>query len=233
MAVAKLLLFDIDGTLLSIVERELNVFGKSLERIFGESGSLDGYSFAGKTDHQIVLDLLSESGRSVEEIEDRLPAMKEHYFEVLDLMLTESSMNVLPGVKRLLDELASIPSVVLGLQTGNWRRAADIKLARYELSGYFEIGAFGDGQPDRIGLPPLARARAEELTGEPIQPENTVIIGDTALDVACARSWGMASLGVATGSTSREELRDQGADLAVTALTEIDADGLLALTESK
>lgn len=232
MALKKLLLFDIDGTLLSIVERELNVFGSSLRKIFGDFGSMDGYSFAGKTDHQIVLDLLSKAGRTPEEIESELPDLKEHYFEQLDRMLGEETMKVLPGVLELLDDLAGRSDVLLGLQTGNWRRAADIKLERYGLSAHFEVGAFGDGQPDRNGLPPLALERAIDLAGEPIAAADTVIIGDTALDVACARAWGMSSLGVATGSTSLEELKGTGADRAVATLAEVDADGLLDLIRS-
>ncbi|MFQ5525498.1 MAG: HAD family hydrolase [Thermoanaerobaculia bacterium] len=230
MAVTQLLLFDIDGTLLSIAKRELNVFGRALETIFDTSGPLDGYSFAGKTDHQIAFDLLSRAGRSEREIQTGLPAMKEHYFAILDEMLTESSMKVLPGVVEILDELVTVRSAIVGLQTGNWRGAADIKLSRYGLDGYFEVGAFGDEQPDRSRLPLLARNRAEESTGRAIEAEQTVIIGDTALDVACAKACGMASVGVATGSTSQDELRGAGADLVVSSLAEIDADSLLGLT---
>ncbi len=229
MAIATLVLFDIDGTLLSIAERELNIFGQALEKVFGDIGPLDGYSFAGKTDHQIVVDLLSRVGKNASEIEAGLPAMQEHYFDILDGMLAQSSMAVLPGVVELLNGLAASRSVILGLQTGNWRRAAEIKLTRYGLGHYFDVGAFGDGQLDRLGLPPLACRRAVEATGETIGAENTVIIGDTALDVACARSSGMVSIGVATGSTGRDELEEAGADLVVSTLAEIDADELLDL----
>ena len=156
--------------------------------------------------------------------------MKRCYFQLLDAMLTASSMSVLPGVRELLNELAAIPGVVVGLQTGNWREAAEIKLARFGLAGYFEVGAFGDDQPDRGALPILARSQAEETTGLVIGPGQTVIIGDTALDVACARTWNMASVGVATGRTSRDELRAAGADLVVSTLAEVDAPSLLGLT---
>ena len=115
----KLVLFDIDGTLLSIAERELNVFGLALERVFGTAGSIEAYSFAGKTDHQIVFELLTSAGRAASQIESGLPDLKDCYFEMLDEMLDASSMAVLPGVIELLDRLAKDPSVVLGLQTGN------------------------------------------------------------------------------------------------------------------
>lgn len=229
----KLVLFDIDGTLLSIAERELNVFGLALERVFGTAGSIEAYSFAGKTDHQIVFELLSGAGRAASQIESGLPDLKDCYFEMLDEMLDPSSMVVLPGVIELLDQLAEESSVVLGLQTGNWEVAAEMKLSRFGLASYFVAGAFGDGHLDRKTLPPLARARAEQQVGGRISPKKTVIVGDTALDVACARTWDMASVGVATGSTSQLELQAAGADLVVPTLADLDAGRLLGLVSSE
>ncbi len=225
----KLVLFDIDGTLLSIAQRELNVFGLALERVFGTAGPIDDYSFAGKTDHQIAFELLSRAGKAATEIESGLPDMKDRYFEMLDDMLEVSSMTVLPGVIEFLNELAENSAVVLGLQTGNWEVAAEIKLARFGLDRYFVVGAFGDGHLDRDPLPLLARARAEQRVGEEIRPRDTVIIGDTALDVACARTCEMVSVGVATGSTSQIELRAAGADLVVPSLVQLEVDRLLDL----
>lgn len=229
MALARLVLFDIDGTLLSIAQRELSVFGLALERVFGTTGPIDDYSFAGKTDHQIAFELLSGAGRAASEIESGLPDMKDSYFEMLDEMLEVSSMDVLPGVIELLDELAENSSIVLGLQTGNWEVAAEIKLSRFGLDRYFSVGAFGDGHLDRNSLPPLARARAEQQVGNRICSEDTVIIGDTALDVACARTWEMPCVGVATGSTSQVELQAAGADLVVPTLAQLDIGRLLGL----
>ncbi len=229
MALAKLVLFDIDGTLLSIAHRELNVFGLALEHVFGTAGPIDDYSFAGKTDHQIAFELLSLAGKPANEIESGLPDVQKSYFKMLDDMLDASSMTVLPGVFELLDELAEDPSIVLGLQTGNWEVAAAIKLARFGLDGYFAVGAFGDGHPDRSTLPPMARERAERRLGRAIRKGDTVIIGDTTLDVDCARAWEMVSVGVATGSTSRTELQAAGADLVVPTLAQLDAGRLLDL----
>jgi phosphoglycolate phosphatase-like HAD superfamily hydrolase len=232
MAVAgspKLFLFDIDGTLLSIAKRELNVFSLALEQVFGTLGPIDDYSFAGKTDHQIAFELLSRAGRSVAEIESGLKELKNRYFEMLNEMLGVSSMEVLPGVIELLDGLAQDPGVVLGLQTGNWEVAAEIKLSRFSLDRYFLVGAFGDGHLDRNSLPSLARQRAERQVGNSINSRDTVIIGDTALDVACARTWDMVSVGVATGSTNQLELRAAGADLVVPTLAELEVDRLFGL----
>lgn len=225
-----LVLFDIDGTLLSIAERELNVFGRALESVYGTQGPIEDYSFAGKTDHQIVFELLSSAGWSTGDIESGLTNMKARYFEMLDGMLEASSMRVLPGVIELLDQLENESSAVLGLQTGNWEVAAGIKLARFGLEGYFSAGAFGDGNLDRTALPPLARERAERRLDREIEPRHTVVLGDTALDVACARASGMASIGVATGSASEAELEAAGADLVLSTLAELDAKQLLDLS---
>lgn len=229
----RLVLFDIDGTLLSIAERELNVFGLSLERVYGTSGPIDDYSFAGKTDHQITFELLSSAGRTADQIEAGLSEMKACYFEMLGDMLEHSNMAVLPGVVELLDVLEQDAAVILGLQTGNWEVAAEIKLSRFGLERYFLAGGFGDGHLDRHALPPAARERARERLGHEVDLGQSVIIGDTALDVACARTWNMAAVGVATGSTSQSELRDAGADLVVPDLSVLDADRLLGVARNR
>lgn len=225
----KLLLFDIDGTLLSLAQRELSVFGEALEEAYGTSGALEFYDFAGKTDHQIVLDLLLSAGLALETVEEGLESMQAIYLEMLDRELGPETMTVLPGVRELLAELEEEAEVVLGLQTGNWRGAADIKLSRYGLDSHFQVGAFGDGQADRSQLPALARHEAESRFAASIKSEDVVIIGDTALDVACAKHWEMASVGVATGSTELSVLGRAGADLVVSTLLELDAAGLLKL----
>lgn len=232
MAVAgsrRMVLFDIDGTLLSIAERELNVFGRALERSYGTTGPIEQYCFAGKTDHQITFELLSSAGLATEEIEDGLGAMMACYFEMLATMLETSSMVVLPGVVELLDELAVDQSVVLGLQTGNWEPAAELKLSRFGLDHYFVTGGFGDGHHDRHGLPTAAQERLRERLGHDVDLHHSIVIGDTALDIACARRWDMSAVGVATGSTSEGELHAAGADLVVPTLADLDATRLLEL----
>lgn len=224
-----LVLFDIDGTLLSIAARELNVFALALEQVYGSAGDHESYSFAGKTDHQIAFELLSSTGRTQGEIEAGLSEMRACYFELLEEMLAASSMEILPGVVELLDELERDTSVVLGLQTGNWETAAELKLTRFGLERYFRVGAFGDGHLDRQSLPAAARQRTRERLGHEVDLRRSVVVGDTVLDVACARAWDMPSVGVATGSASQEELREAGADLVVGDLGELDATRLLDL----
>ena len=224
-----LVLFDIDGTLLSIVRRGVNVFAQALERVYGTSGPIDSYSFAGKTDHQITFELLTCAGREQREIEAALPTFRDCYFKMLEEMIGTSGMEVLPGVVELLDQLQAKEQVALGLQTGNWEAAAEIKLGLHDLGGYFLAGAFGDGHLDRGALPMVARERAQERLGCAIDSRHTVIVGDTALDVACARAWQMASVAVATGGTSQRALSAAGADLVVPSLADLDAERLFEL----
>lgn len=228
-----LVLFDIDGTLLSIVRRGANVFAQALERVYGTSGPIDRYSFAGKTDHQITFELLTCAGRRQSEIEAALPSFKDCYFEMLEETIGSSGMEVLPGVVELLDQLQADETVVLGLQTGNWEAAAEIKLGLHDLGGYFVAGGFGDGHLDRSALPMVARERAQVRLGSAIDLRHTVIVGDTALDVACAQKWKMASVAVATGGTNQRELSAAGADLVVPSLADLSAERLLELVSAR
>ena len=100
--------------------------------------------------------------------------------------------------------------MTLGLLTGNWREGARIKLSKAGLDGYFEFGAFGDGQPDRLGLPPVALERAAAVTGHEWRREQCLIVGDSPADVACARAHDIPALAVATGRTPAELLAAAG-----------------------
>ena len=119
---------------------------------------------------------------------------------------------VMPGVRPLLDALTTRDDVYLALLTGNYEPAARVKLEHFDLWRYFRCGAFGDDAPDRNGLLPRALARVEACGGPAVQPSASVVIGDTPLDIACAKAGGARMLAVATGSHSVEELRAAGAD---------------------
>ena len=213
MSVARgLILFDIDGTLLKCGPQVKAVFAGVLEEVFGTTGAIDSYDFAGKTDHQILHDLLGPSGVSPEALETGLPRARALYGERLERDLDRDRMLLLPGVHETLEWLRRDPTVTLGLLTGNWQVGARIKLGRFDLNGYFAFGAFGDGVMERRQLPPRALAAARLQSGYDFSARETLIVGDTLLDVDCARAHGIASLAVATGSTSEESLRGGGAD---------------------
>jgi phosphoglycolate phosphatase-like HAD superfamily hydrolase len=207
-----LILFDVDGTLLRCGKQVGFLFVEALKEVFGGYGKLEGYSFAGKTDPRIVVDMIRATGRDEEEILLKLPAMRRLYLDKLERGLRRDGMRLFPGVQELLERLSARDDVLIGLLTGNWRRGAKIKLSRFDLNRYFAFGAFGDDAIDRRDLVPVALERAAALCGERFEPRRTMIVGDTELDVDCARSAGAWSMAVATGFTAAERLEAAGAD---------------------
>lgn len=215
-----LVLFDIDGTLLKCGPQIREIFQASLEETFGTAGPISQYDFAGRTDYGIVLDLMAAVGMDESVVLERLDDFEELYIERLEEGLDADGMTLMPGVPALLERLAARPDVRLGLLTGNFERGARIKLSRLGLEGFFPFGAFGDGAVVRSELPPRALERARRLYRAEIEVERVVIVGDSTLDVLCARDHGLFSMAVATGFTSPQELRDAGADCVVEDLLE-------------
>lgn len=208
----RLVLFDIDGTLLKCGPQVKGLFAEMLVEVFGTAGAVLDYDFAGKTDDRIAGDVLAAAGLEQEEIAAGLPRARAQWGDRLERGLDRDRMQLLPGVADTLERLSSDGDVALGLLTGNWAVGARVKLGRFGLNRYFAFGAFGDGVSERRRLPPRALAAAKEHTGYDFGKERTVIVGDTLHDVDCARSHGIASLGVATGPASLDGLRSAGAD---------------------
>jgi len=215
----RLLLFDVDSTLVSCGSQGRRVFQQALLDVFGTAGACDAYDFSGRTDSRIALDLLTGAGLSEEEVLAGLPRLQELYLTELDRVLHRDGMELLPGVLELLESLADRPDVTLGLLTGNWEAGARIKLSRFGLNRFFPFGAFGSDATDRDDLPPVALERAAEHTGQAFRPEEALIIGDSVHDVGCARAHGIPVLAVATGRTAAKELQRAGAVQVVTDLT--------------
>lgn len=191
------------------------MFLAALEEVYEQPCSVAGYSFAGKTDPQIVLDLLTAAGFERQAILDRLPAMQQLYLRRIEEHLDHRRMRLLPWVEEVLQRLAGRRDLQLGLLTGNWQRGAMAKLGRFGLERHFPFGAFGDDAIDRPALLPVALDRAEHVSGRRFLFEETVIVGDSLLDVACGHAHGVAVLAVATGHTPGEALRASGAEWVV------------------
>ena len=206
----RLVLFDIDGTLVDCGPSVRRLFGSAMVETFGTAGPIDSYDFSGRTDDESVFALTAAAGLSLADVRDRLPLMKRLYLGRLERFLDPAEMRILPAVTGLLDDLAARTDLCLGLLTGNWRDGARIKLARVGLDGYFGFGAFGDDQPDRLGLPPVALARAAAVTGRRWRMEECLIVGDSPADVACAHAHDIPALAVATGRTPAEVLAAAG-----------------------
>ena len=216
----RLLLFDIDGTLVDCGGQPRPLFERALADVYGTAGGIADYDFAGKTDDQILHDVLAQAGLDRDQVACGLESAKNRYLASLDAHLDRRRMRLLPGVSETLRALADRQDLGLGLLTGNWERGARIKLGRVGLDGYFEFGAFGDGCVDRRDLPPRALDRAADHCGRAFAAADTVIIGDTTLDVACARAHGIRSLAVATGRHSAGDLAAAGADRVAENLSE-------------
>ncbi len=224
----KLVLFDIDGTLVDCGGQTRVPFAAALEAVYGTAGDLPGYDFSGKTDPRIVLDLMTGAGLGRERVLARLDAVRDHYLDALEVAFEPARVRRLPAVVERLEQLDARADVAVGLLTGNWERGARIKLAGAGLSRYFRFGAFGDDSIDRDQLPPVALARALAAVGRRFAPAETLIVGDSPLDVACARAHGIRCLAVATGWTSAERLAAAGADRVVADLAGDDLFELLA-----
>jgi len=211
----KLILFDIDGTLLDCGPQVRPLFASALVEVFGTAGDVHGYDFAGRTDPRIVLDLVTAAGVPEGEAWAGLPRMRELYVERLAGALDRRDMRLLPGVEETLERLAAREDVALALLTGNWEPGARAKLSRFDLNRFFDFGAFGCDGVDRSELPPVALDRAEQALGRRFEPAETLIIGDSVHDVTCAQAHGIPCLAVATGRTPAERLRAAGADWVI------------------
>ena len=202
-----LLLFDVDGTLISAKGAGKRAMHRALLEVYGHAGPIDSYDFRGKTDPQIMTALLGAGGVPELIIDRHRSTFFDRYVELLREEIGDGKqLLVFPGVRRLLDELCRISAVTLGLLTGNIEDGARAKLAPAGLWEIFRVGAFGSDDPCRDRLPAVAAQRAEALLGERIAPENVVIIGDTPLDIQCARAHGSRVIAGATGRHTLAEL---------------------------
>lgn len=208
----RLVLFDVDGTLLSSGQKGLNSFSEALRRTFGTEGDLASYRFEGRLDPVIVLDLMRGAGFPDDVILERRPAALSLYLDLLEEALSADPPALKPGVADLVARVSAVPSVVSALLTGNVQRGARIKLTAAGLWGSFRFGVFGDEAPRRVDLGPIALARALERTGRSFSPSETVVVGDARADVECGQAIGARVVAVATGRTPPEELRAAGAD---------------------
>jgi phosphoglycolate phosphatase-like HAD superfamily hydrolase len=209
----RLVLFDIDGTLMGAASAGRWALKEALEAVYGELPHLDGWAFGGKTDPQIIHELLSHAGEPPEAIAERLPSLLEAYLDRLTPHMDATpGAHLKPGIPALLDALAEREGVVLGLLTGNLERGARVKLDRFGLAERFVIGAYGSDHADRKALPAVAVSRAERATGRVFTGKEIVIIGDTQHDIECGQSLGVRAIGVATGQYSLDELAPYGAD---------------------
>ncbi len=186
MSIRRLLLFDIDGTLVRGGPAKA-AFEAALMETFGTTGDTEGVSFAGKTDPQIARELLSGVGLDPHEIDAGFEALWTRYLGHLEQRLVDRPMEILPGVTDLLDALTPHADVGVGLLTGNIEGGARLKLGSASLWERFHMGSFGSDHEERDELPAIALERAQQRWGRPVPPTEAVVIGDTPRDVQCGR----------------------------------------------
>lgn len=208
-----LVLFDIDGTLLISDGAGRRAIHRALLEVFGGVGPED-HRFDGKTDPQIVRELMRHEGHDDAHIDARMDSLLERYVTYLAEEMSDPrhEPEVLPGVVPLLDALHARDDVMLGLLTGNLREGARVKLAGVGIDpDVFVVGAFGSDHENRPELPAIALDRANEHPGVALAGSDVVVIGDTPADVTCGRGIGARAIGVATGRFSTEDLMEHGA----------------------
>jgi phosphoglycolate phosphatase-like HAD superfamily hydrolase len=209
MASRKLLLFDIDGTLVDSGGAGMASLGAAARRAFAEAveaSGLPSIELAGSTDWGILKELFAHLG--VPETPETTEHFYGAYLEELEsrLKAPRSRGRLLPGTQRLLDAIRRETMHITGLLTGNIRRGAFMKIAHFGIDHHFKFGAFGDDHHDRDRLGPVALRRAMDHCGFSFEPGDVIVIGDTPRDIACARAIQARALVVATGSFSRAQL---------------------------
>ena len=220
---SRLVLFDIDGTLLHSGGAGKEAIRQVLKAVYGTAGPIDSYPFAGRTDLQIFHELLQRAGLSEEDIEAGIPRVLAIYPRHLQETIGDFEVRVCHGVEELLEEFVGMPCLELALLTGNLEAGARIKLQAARLERFFPWGAFGSDARARKGLPVIAVERAYRRTGHRFVGKDIVIVGDTPADILCGRGLGVRSIAVATGPHSCDELRPWDPDFCFPDLTPTDA----------
>ena len=220
----RLYLFDIDGTLVSARGAGRIALTNALLETFGTAGDVETYDFRGKTDPRIVLDLMQAAGVPERDIRIRLDTCFDAYVRELEALVGDGErVQLMPGIADVVRALAARDDALVGLLTGNIEPGARVKLRSTGLWPLFRVGAFGSDHVDRRQLPAIACARARTGLGHDIPFERVVIIGDTPLDVDCARACGAFAVAVATGHHAPDELSACAPDLLFTDFADVTA----------
>ena len=202
----KVLLFDIDATLLKTGHAGLRALDRAFEELYEVSRATEGIRPAGKTDPLIIRELLDGKVPNLDPVSE-MPRVVELYVDYLGQEVEVSpGFQVMPGVPELLEALSRIPRIVLGLATGNLEEGAHIKLRRAGLGSYFSFGGFGSDSENRTEVVLAAIRRARDHLKEEVPLDSFYVIGDTPRDIVHAKEAGVRTVAVATGSSDAEEL---------------------------
>jgi phosphoglycolate phosphatase-like HAD superfamily hydrolase len=236
----KILLFDIDGTLMLSGGAGRRAIDRAFFDLYGITGAFEGIVPDGNTDPKIFSEIVANHHLSIADETSAFEELAACYAEHMrtEMHLSEGA-HLMPGVLPLLDHLSERPDITLGLLTGNFETTGRIKLDRFDLNRFFSFGAFSSDHADRVQLVPVAVERAEAHLGRSIGlGRHVVVIGDTPMDVACALANGATAVGVAASRYSVSELESAGAHAALGSLATLSAftgviDAIEAVADAK
>ncbi|MCX6930135.1 MAG: HAD family hydrolase [Verrucomicrobia bacterium] len=210
----RLVLFDIDGTLVHSGGAGVKAFAKTFASEFSMADSFERLKFAGRTDYSLVREFFGYN--QIAQTPENFERFFDRYVFWLDHILRDSKTEVCPGVWEFIRELQQQPQApLLGLLTGNIRLGAEIKLRHFNLWDAFQTGGFADDHEERDQIAAVARRRGCRILGEELRGDQVLVIGDTHLDIRCARAIGARALAVATGGAKLAELKKYAPDWAI------------------
>lgn len=214
----KLLLFDVDQTLISTGGAGIRALNRAFQKLYSVENAMDGILPHGKTDPGIIREILHS--HPIPTISDGFPtsltAVLESYIQFLDDEIdSTTSYKILPGIEAILNILAERSDIAIGLATGNVEAGARIKLERGNLNRYFPFGGFGSDSENRTELVRQGAEKAAAYLGRTPDPANVFVIGDTPRDIFAGREAGFLTVGVATGKYTKAELAEAGATVAI------------------
>ena len=218
----RLVLFDVDGTLVHTGRAGIRAFAKTLATEFNAPHGVEKVNFAGRTDVNLVRELFNL--HNIPATPENFQRFFERYTFWLDQIVAQSDGGPCHGAPEFLNGLRALSNPpMLGLLTGNIRLGAEIKLRRYKLWDVFETGAFADDNEDRNQIAFVARERGNRVLGRKLRGEEIIVVGDTPHDICCGRAIGAKVLAVATGGATLHELERHQPDWAVEDLTQVSA----------
>lgn len=209
----KLALFDIDRTLVTPSKAHREVFHEAFRRVYGVETTIDIIRHHGMTDQQIIIDVLTQNGLSEQEIVSKMEEAEKVMIDLFNQFIQKDDVMPLDGIPELLKELDR-RGIFMGLVTGNLEPIGWGKLRKIGLDGYFKIGGFGSDDRSRTNLVKLAIKKAEEEFGFS-RDRNVFLFGDTPDDIKAGREAGIKTIAVATGTYSKQQLEECGADVVL------------------
>ena len=220
MTAEKLILFDIDGTLIRTKGAGRVATQRAMLDVYGTAGRIDTHDFGGKTDWLTLVELLAEHDYDHDRIGETMPEFEKVMAQHLERSVREAELTVLPGAMELVSGLLNETRVMMGIVTGNTRLGASVKLRAGGFDPlWFKTGAYGSESIDRNELSALALTRANALNKRDIAPESVLVVGDTVRDIECARAIGAVAVAVKTGFEKHSLLEDAKPDYLLDDLT--------------